>query len=99
MELAKHLADACGQEVITGFNEFCAPSLEDALEQAADGKAARIIVVTTMMTRGGSHSEKDIPAAIKCFSNLHPDIDIKYAWPFDSRGYARFLSEHLARFY
>jgi sirohydrochlorin cobaltochelatase len=33
-ELGAHLSEATGCEVIVGFNEFCAPSLDDALSQA-----------------------------------------------------------------
>jgi sirohydrochlorin cobaltochelatase len=35
-ELAAHLQQESGEEVIVGFNEFCAPTLEEAFAQAAD---------------------------------------------------------------
>ena len=97
-ELAAHLREVSGYEVIVGYNEFCSPSLDEALQSAANKRANKIIVATPMMTRGGEHSEKDIPAKIDEFSNLHPEVEIVYAWPFDAVQVARFLSEHISRF-
>lgn len=97
-ELATRLSEVTGYEVIVGYNEFCAPSLDEALQSAANKNANKIIVATPMMTRGGEHSEKDIPAKIDEFSKLHPQTTIVYAWPFDSTRVARFLSEHISRF-
>ena len=97
-ELAVHLSEVSGYEVIVGYNEFCSPSLDEALQSAANKGANKIIVATPMMTRGGEHSERDIPAKINEFSKLHPQIEIAYAWPFDTTRVARFLSEHISRF-
>ncbi len=97
-ELASHLSRASGYEVIVGHNEFCAPSIDEALQIAADMSASRIFVATTMMTRGGDHAEKDIPAAIDRFRGLHPDIEVTYAWPFDMARVAQFLSDHIQQF-
>jgi sirohydrochlorin cobaltochelatase len=97
-ELAAKLSEISGHEVIVGYNEFCSPSLDEALLAAVQQNADRIVVATTMMTRGGDHSEKDIPAAIKEFRESHPGTDIVYAWPFDSEQVARFLNDHLSRF-
>ena len=36
--------------VIVGFNEFCAPDLATAFEQAVGQRAERVIVVTPMLT-------------------------------------------------
>jgi len=97
-ELAAHLSRASGHEVIVGYNEFCAPSIDEALQRAADRCATRIFVATTMMTRGGDHAEKDIPAAIDRFRGLHPEIEVTYAWPFDMARVAEFLSDHIQQF-
>ena len=64
-ELAARLSQETGCEVIVGYNEFCAPSLDRALDQAAAREAEQVIVVTPMMTPGGEHAEEDIPAAIR----------------------------------
>jgi len=95
-ELAGHLRQVTGLEVIAGFNEFCAPSLDEALDQAAQD-AESVVVVTPMMTRGGEHSEVDIPAAIERARERHPRLAIRYAWPFETGAVAQFLAAHIAR--
>jgi len=64
-ELAVQLSKVTGCQVITGFNEFCGPSVEDALDHAIARGTQKVVVVTPTMTRGGEHAELDIPAAIK----------------------------------
>ena len=98
LELAAHLSEVSGLEVILGYNEFCAPSLEEAMHHAVNKDVDKLIVATPMMTRGGEHAEKDIPAKIKEFRERYPKIEIAYAWPFDTLQVARFLSEHISRF-
>lgn len=97
-ELAAHLSEASRHEVIVGYNEFCAPDIVGALQSALDRGAGKIIVATPMMTRGGEHVEKEIPAQIAAFSAKHPETEITYAWPYDTKEVARFLSEHISRF-
>jgi sirohydrochlorin cobaltochelatase len=97
-ELARHLRQESGLEVIIGFNEFCAPSLDEAFERAAARKAGQIIVVTPMMTRGGEHSAVDIPEAIRRAQQKFPGQKIVYAWPFATEDIARFLSTQVTRF-
>jgi sirohydrochlorin cobaltochelatase len=84
--------------VIVGFNEFCAPSLDDALNRGIALGAEKVIVVTPMMTRGGEHAEVDIPAAIRAAQARHPEIPIIYAWPFRVSEVADFLAAHVAGF-
>jgi sirohydrochlorin cobaltochelatase len=97
-ELAKHLRQESGLEVIIGFNEFCAPTLDEALERAAAREAGRIVVITPMMTRGGEHSAVDIPQAIRRAKQKFPSQEIVYAWPFATEDIARFLSSQVTRF-
>jgi len=96
-ELAAQLNRATGHEVILGFNEFCAPSLDDALDQAIAREAGQVIVITPMVTRGGEHSEADIPAAIQRAQGRHPKTPIVYAWPFEASEVAQFLAAQVAR--
>ena len=95
--LAKHLEEISELPVVLGFNEFCGPSLEEALEQAAT-KAKQVLVITPMMTRGGEHSERDIPTAIRLVQAHHPGVIFKYVWPFDTNEVARFLSDQLKKY-
>jgi sirohydrochlorin cobaltochelatase len=98
LEMAQRLAGILQSEVFVGFNEFCAPAIEEALERAVKTSPDKIIVVTPMMTRGGEHSEKDIPETLRRAQRRYPDIKIVYAWPYDVREVARFLSEHIKNF-
>ncbi len=97
-DLAKHLRQESGLEVIIGFNEFCAPTLDEVLERAAEREAEKIIVVTPMMTRGGEHSAIEIPEAIRRVQQKFPALKIIYAWPFPMEDIARFLSSQITRF-
>ena len=89
------LGRAAGRRVIVGFNEFCSPSVDEALDQAAAIGLPRIVVITPMLTRGGEHAEADIPAAIDRARVRHPDIIIDYAWPYDPQDVANFLTERV----
>jgi sirohydrochlorin cobaltochelatase len=95
LELAQELAEVIGLEVLVGFGEFCGPSLDEALDQAA-ATAEKVVVVTPMMTRGGEHAEQDIPAAIARAEERHPGCTFVYAWPFAVNEIARFLAAQTA---
>lgn len=99
MMLASDLGRAAGCDVFTGFNEFCAPSLDEALERACTSGAVCVVVVTPMMTGGGEHSERDIPEAIDRARARHEGVRIVYAWPFPSKESAAFLAEQARGFF
>ncbi len=96
IELAEQLRRASGLDVILGFNEFCSPSLTEALDRAARS-AQKSLVVTPMMTRGGEHSAVDIPAAIQAARERHPGKEFVYVWPFPAQDIARFLAGQISR--
>ena len=99
IELAHHLSQETGLEVILGFNEFCAPSLEEALELAMQPPNRRkVVVVTPMMTQGGEHSETDIPNVIQRARQRHPLVEVVYAWPFGVDQVAQFLASQIGQF-
>lgn len=93
--MGAELSEAAGQPVVVGFNEFCAPSLEEAMEQAIDDGAQKLVVITPMLTPGGEHAQHDIPAAIERVQSAHPDVPILYAWPFKREDVARFLATRI----
>lgn len=95
--LAQAVGRISGYDVIVGFNEFCSPNLEEALDLAASRGPERVIVVTPMMTPGGEHAEVDIPAAVDAARGRHRRIDFHYAWPFETQDVARFLASHALR--
>ncbi|MHA1906572.1 MAG: sirohydrochlorin chelatase [Candidatus Thorarchaeota archaeon] len=94
-EIARLLVEKTNSRVVVGFNEFCAPSILEAIDQAASESPDRIVVVTPMMTRGGEHSEVDIPEAIDQAKEKHNSIEIVYAWPFDSSAVVELLSNQI----
>jgi sirohydrochlorin ferrochelatase len=96
--LAHELEQKAGCAVFVGFNEFCAPNIDQALEQAAQTKPDKILVVTPMMTRGGEHAEVDIPQAIQRAQAQFPEVVIKYVWPFEPWEVAEFLASQIQRF-
>lgn len=98
LRLAHELEQTAGCTVFVGFNEFCAPSLDQALEQAAQNKPEKILVVTPMMTRGGEHAEVDIPQAIQRAQAQFSHIDFRYVWPFEPEEIAVFLASQIQRF-
>jgi len=97
-DLADALRRAVECPVIVGFNEFCAPDLDMALDQAAHLPHPMILVVTPMMTVGGGHAGGDLPAAIQRAQARYPDRQIRYAWPFPTTEIARFLAEQILAF-
>lgn len=86
-----------GREVRLAYNEFCAPSLEASLEAAAAKGARAITVISTMYTRGGVHSELEIPEILEAFRRAHPGVEVRYCWPFDLAEIAGFLAREVAR--
>lgn len=78
-----------------GYNEFCRPSIEEAIEQVIQQGAERILVIPSMLTPGGLHSEEDIPRALDVARRLHPRVRIEYLWPFDLAQVAHLLASHV----
>lgn len=95
--MAAQLSRATGRDVIAGFNEFCAPSVDDAMDQAAARGAQRVVVVTPMLTRGGEHAEKEIAALVEAARLRHPGVDWVYAWPYPVEAVAQFLADQVVR--
>jgi len=96
-DLANQLRRVTGYMVFVGFNEFCSPSLDEALDLAAGQAAEKIIIVTPMMTRGGEHAERDIPDAVERARERHPMENFTYVWPLPSSEVAEFLAAQIAK--
>lgn len=91
LRLKQALERVAGVEVILGFNEFCAPSIEEALEAACSRSPQQIRVITPMLTPGGRHAAQEIPAAVLAAREKFPGIKIIYCWPFEVEEVAEFL--------
>ncbi len=97
--LAAHLKPALnGAAFVIAYNEFCAPTVEEAVEGMIASGVTIITVVPTMLTPGGSHSEIEIPEDMERLRVKHPTIDLRYAWPFDLTQVAAMLAVQLRRF-
>ena len=80
------------------YNEFCAPTLEESVDELIKKGATHITVVTTMFTPGGSHSEVEIPEILDHLRPQYPGVELRYAWPFDLQLVASTLGEQVKRF-
>jgi sirohydrochlorin ferrochelatase len=80
------------------YNEFCAPTLEEPVEELVKKGATRITVATTMFIPGGSHSEVKIPEILERLRKQYPDIVLCYAWPFDMDLIAAMLATQIKQF-
>ena len=99
MLLAEKLKNVGGfMDVIPAFNEFCAPTIEEAVEKAAEKKPEGVIVVPTMIIRGGEHSEEDIPRKLEKVKRRIGGLKLIYAWPFDASEIAAFLASQVRKF-
>jgi len=86
-----------GRRLVVAYNEFCAPSVEEAIARLIREGIGRITLVPTMFTPGGVHSEVEIPQIVQTMRRRYPGLVLEYAWPFDLEEVADFLSEHLDR--
>ena len=80
-----------------GYNEFCRPTIAEAIDGVIRQGAARVVVLPTMLTPGGVHSERDIPRALDDVRRSHPGVAIEYLWPFDLASVAELLASHVQR--
>lgn len=97
-EIARALAPKLGgKKLVTAYNEFCAPSVEDALEGLVREGFKRIALVSTMYTRGGIHAECEIPGIVLDARKKYPGVTVDYAWPYEPAFLADFLAAQLAR--
>jgi len=80
------------------YNEFCAPTLEESVEELIKKGATHITVTTTMFTPGGSHSEVEIPEILDRLRKQYPNIMLRYAWPFDMDLIAAMLATQIKQF-
>ena len=70
----------------------------EAAEDLISKGSKEIIIVSSMFTPGGSHSEIEIPEEIKLLKAKFPSVIIDYAWPFDLKKIAKFLEEQIRCF-
>lgn len=96
--LAEKIAAQTGCPVIAGYNEFCLPTIPQAIDQAIAQGATQVIVATTMLTRGGEHSEIEIREIVNEAKAKHSGVTIVYAWPLELERVAKLFADEIARF-
>ncbi len=80
------------------YNEFCGPTVQEAVKSLIQQGANSITIVSTMFTPGGSHSEYEIPEEMAELRQEHPDVQLQYAWPYDLGQVSKMLVEHIDQF-
>ena len=80
------------------YNEFCGPTLTEAVEALIRQGAQTITIVSTMFTPGGSHSENEIPEELEELRKKHPKVKLTYAWPYNLEKVSKMLMEHIHQF-
>ena len=80
------------------YNEFCGPTLAEAVEDLIKQGAQSIMIVSTMFTPGGSHSEYEIPRELEELRQQHQGVTLNYAWPYNLTQVSKMLIEHIDRF-
>jgi len=78
-----------------GYNEFCRPTIAEAIAEVIRQGATRILVIPSMLTPGGVHSEIDIPRTLQEVRRAHPQASIEYLWPFDLAQVAALLAAQI----
>ena len=98
-KLAEQLAPRLKDYIlITAYNEFCYPSIEQAADVLVEKDITEVILVTTMITPGGSHSEREIPEEVEALRLKYPNVNYEYAWPYDLGIFSDLLAGHINRF-
>ena len=87
-----------GELFAVAYNEFCAPTVEEAVETLIAAGATAITVIPSMLTPGGSHSELEIPETLQHLRTKHPGVELRYAWPFDLSQVASMLAGQIQQF-
>ncbi len=86
-----------GQKLVVAYNEFCTPSIEQAVESLVEEGYQQVILVTTMVTPGGSHADGEIPEEVAKLKTRFPDMNIEYAWPFDLGKVAELMKHQVSQ--
>ena len=84
--------------LVLAYNEFCAPTVAEAVRALATEDVTDIVAVPSMLTPGGAHAEIDIPEALLALRTEFPHLSVRYTWPFAAEHLASFFVEHLRRF-
>lgn len=97
--LARHLRPLLAPaHLVLAYNEFCAPTVGEAVCALAAEGMTDIVAVPSMLTPGGVHAEVEIPEVIHQLQIDLPHLSVRYAWPFAPERLASFFVDHLRQF-
>jgi sirohydrochlorin ferrochelatase len=97
--LARELEAQLNMPVFSAYNEFCLPTIYEAVQKAVSCGAKQLVVIPTMLLRGNQHTEEEILAAVEESRLRHPDVQIHYGWPFSSEKLVDFFAGQAASFF
>jgi sirohydrochlorin cobaltochelatase len=80
------------------YLEFSSPTLEEVVAELRQTGVTKVLVVPSMMTPGGVHSEVDIPQIVDQLRAAYPEMTLRYAWPFDLTQIAQLMAHHVQQF-
>ena len=80
-------------EVTLAYNEFCAPTIEQAVAELREKGIRSITLLSSMLTQGGIHSEIEIPEIVSKLRGQYPDISLRYVWPPDVNMVAKLMAD------
>lgn len=95
----KKLKDEIEKELniktIFAFNKFCAPGLEEVIEEIVKNENnSEIYVVPTMFT-GGRHTDEEIKEDIEKIKRKFKDLRINYLYPFKFEYIKELFKKHI----
>jgi sirohydrochlorin cobaltochelatase len=98
-ELAVQIKQAGGYELVeVAHNEACGLDVDEAIDNVIKKGATRILVLTTMIIKGGAHAEHDIARKVEKAKRAHPEASITYVWPIEMDQVVQFFATQLNRF-
>lgn len=87
-----------GMTLKLAYLEFSAPTLPEVIEDLRQTGILTVLVIPSMMTPGGVHSEVDIPQIVEQLQTAYPEMTLRYAWPFDVTKIAHLMADHVQQF-
>ena len=97
-KLGEVLGKMVGSEILVGYNEFCAPSLDKVFEEAVKKKVKKVMVVSPMWEPANPHGGGDVPRAVNRAKRKYPGVEFVYAWPYSHDKIVSSLAGHLLEF-
>ena len=87
-----------GGAFCSGLQRVLCAHLGESVEELIKQGATHITVATTMVTPGGSHCEVEIPEILDHLRPQHPEVELRYPWPFDLQQVAKTLADQVRQY-